>query len=234
VFVLGVVVAGALMFQAAAMLVVVATAHGFVGRLEEALGTNVSDRVDTEIEAGFEAPILATDDPLLAARTIVVTHGINERTAADVIARLVVLDAREPGVPIDLVMSTQGGWVDAAFAIVDVMQNLGSPVNTWAVGGCYSAGTLIVAAGTGHRVASEHALLMVHANLDDPSDDGTWESLEQARYEALWRRVANLPEEWYPMTFDRTHYLGPDDAVRYGLVDEVRRRAEIIPVAVAN
>jgi ATP-dependent Clp protease protease subunit len=234
VFVLGVVVAGALMFQAAAVLVVMATAHGLVGRIEEALSVHVADRVDAEIEAGFEASTLAADDPLLATRTIVVTHGINERTAADVIARLMVLDARDPGVPIDLVMSTQGGWVDAAFAIVDVMHDLDSPVNTWAVGGCYSAGTLIVAAGTGHRVASENALLMVHANLDEPSHDGTWESLEQARYERLWRRVATLPEEWYPMTFDRTHYLGPDDAVRYGLVDEVRRPAEMIPVAAAN
>lgn len=234
VFVLGVVVAGALAFQAAAMLVVMATAHGLVGRLEEAFSVNDTDRVDAEIEAGFGATVVSADDPLLEARTIVVTHGINERTAADVIARLLVLDARDPGVPIDLVMSTQGGWVDAAFAIVDVMESLESPVNTWAVGGCYSAGTLIVAAGTGRRVASENALLMVHANLDDPPADGTWESLEQARYETLWRRVATLPEDWYPMTFDRTHYLGPEDALGYGLVDEIAGPSDRSAVASAN
>ncbi len=234
VFVLGVVVAGALMFQAAAVLVVIATAHGLVGRIEEALSVSVADRVDAEIEAGFDAAVVSADDPLLATRTIVVTHGINERTAADVIARLLVLDARDPGVPIDVVMSTQGGWVDAAFAIVDVMQSLESPVNTWAVGGCYSAGTLIVAAGTGQRVASENALLMVHANLDPPPADGTWESLEQARYEALWRQVATLPEAWYPMTFDRTHYLGPEDALRYGLVDDIAEPFERLAVAAAN
>ncbi len=234
VFVLGVVVAGALMFQGAAVLVVLATAHGLVGRIEEALSVHVGDRVDTEIEAGFHTTALMADDPLLDSRTIVVTHGINERTAADVIARLLVLDARDPGAPIDLVMSTQGGWVDAAFAIVDVMENLESPVNTRAVGGCYSAGTLIVAAGTGRRIASENALLMVHANLDEPPGDGTWEALEQERYEALWRRVATLPEEWYPMTFDRTYYLGPEDALRYGLVDEIAAPFEPAEVAAAN
>ena len=228
VLVLGVVVAGALVIQAVAVLGSMAALHGLARRVEEMMSLHVADRVDAEVEAGYEAATLAHDDPLLASRTIVVAHGINERTAADVITRLMVLEAREPGVPIELVVSTQGGWVDAAFAIVDVMQGLESPVDTWAVGGCYSAGTLIVAAGTGHRVASENALLMVHANLEDPPEDGTWESLEQARYEALWRKVATLPAEWFPMTRDRAHYLGPEEAVRLGLVDEVRSASEVV------
>ena len=110
---------------------------------------------------------LRADDPLITSRKILVTANINERTAKDVVARLLYMNALDPHRPIDLYLSTQGGWVDSAFTIIDAMQLIEAPVNTWAIGGCYSSGALILAAGTGRRYATPNAVLMIHASLDE-------------------------------------------------------------------
>jgi ATP-dependent Clp protease protease subunit len=167
-------------------------------------------------------PMLSGDDPLLAARTIVVTANINERTASDVVARLLYLDAQDRSRPIDLYLSTQGGWVDSAFTIIDIMERIAAPVNTWAVGGCYSAGTLILAAGTGRRYAAPNAILMIHASLDPATKQSfAYEQLALERYERIWRQRATLPADWFPMVGGEEYYLSATEALNFKLIDEI-------------
>ena len=179
--------------------------------------------VDAEVDAGATATPIDPKDPLLAQRTIVVTSSINERAAAQVIPRLHYLARLDPRAPIDLYVTTTGGWRDSAFAIIDTMQTISPPVNTWAIGGCYSAGTLIVAGGTGNRIATPDALLMVHANLEDTGEPFAQESRELAREERFWGEHAKLPVDW-ALDSDTSYYLTAEEAKQYGVVDEVRER----------
>ena len=181
----------------------------------------VDDLVDTQIESGFEDVRLDPADPLLAQRKIVITNTINERTAKDVVNRLFYLDSLDDTSPIDLHISTQGGWPDAAFTLVDAMRMIDAPVNTWAMGGCYSAGAVILAAGTGRRYSTDRAIIMVHTNLVDSTEPFSYGRLDRARYEGFWREVANLPTRWYPMTGEAVYYLSPDEALEFDIVDEV-------------
>jgi ATP-dependent Clp protease protease subunit len=180
--------------------------------------------VDAVVDAGGPAAAIDPDDPLLAQRMIVITSSINERAAAHVIPRLHYLARRDPRAPIDLLVSTSGGWRDSAFAIIDTMQAISPPVNTWAIGGCYSAGTLIVAAGTGTRIATPDALLMVHANLEDTDEPFAQESRELAREERFWKEHARLPADWV-LDSDQSYYLTADEAKQYGIVDVVQAPA---------
>jgi len=165
---------------------------------------------------------LRADDPLLADRKIFVTANINEYTAKDVAARLLYLNARDARRPIDLYLSTQGGLVDGAFTIIDVMNLIDAPVNTWAIGGCYSAGALILAAGTGTRFATPNAMLMVHASLDeDLKESYSYERLALQRYERIWRQRAALPDDWFPMVGGEEYYLSPQEALRFKLIDAI-------------
>jgi ATP-dependent Clp protease protease subunit len=167
-------------------------------------------------------PLRPDVDALLGQRTILVTANINERTASDVVSRLLYLNARDARAPIDLYLSTQGGWVDSAFTIVDVIERLDAPVNTWAVGGCYSAGALILAAGTGRRRAAPNAIVMIHASLD-PAGRQSWEyeQLALERYERVWRQRAALPAAWFPMTGGEEYYLSAQQALELKLIDEI-------------
>ena len=178
---------------------------------------------DKYIDAGFEDPVVRNDDPMIHDRRIFLGHDVNSRAAKDVVVRLFHLNSLDPERPIDLYLSTQGGWIDNAFAIVDAMNLIDAPVNTWAVGGCYSAGALILAAGTGERYATDDAIIMVHASLADSSEDFTYDRLALARYEKVFRSKAQLPSDWYPMTSDKTYYLNADQALAYKMIDEVVR-----------
>lgn len=178
--------------------------------------------VDEYLAANPRAPELRADDPLLLDRTILVTANINEYTAKDVAARLLYLNAVDPHRPIDLYLSTQGGWVDSAFTIIDAMDLIAAPVNTWAIGGCYSAGALILAAGTARRYATPNTVLMIHASLDeDPKRPYSYERLALERYERVWRERADLPDEWFPMIGGEEYYLSPQEALQFKLVDEI-------------
>ena len=188
-----------------------------------------TDLVDEATEAGFPARNLDPRDPLLAERIIVVTEGINERTAREVVQKLFHLEAVEPGRPIDLMIASPGGWVDAAFTIVDAMETISSPVNTHCLGGCYSAGSMILAAGTGERVLSRNALVMVHANREDSSRPFSFGRLSVQRFDTFYRQHADPPEEWFPLTGERTYYLSARQAVEYGLADRIADRSHTVP-----
>jgi len=178
--------------------------------------------VDEYLSANPHVPELRADDPLLKSRKILITSNINEFTANEVAARLLYLSAVDPRRPIDLYLSTQGGWVDSAFTIIDAMDLIEAPVNTWAIGGCYSAGALILAAGTGRRYATADAVLMVHASLDeDTKRPYSYERLALERYERVWRDRAALPEDWFPLVGDEEYYLSPDEALQFHLIDEI-------------
>jgi ATP-dependent Clp protease protease subunit len=177
--------------------------------------------VDAQVEGGAPPAALDATDPLLARRTIVVTSSINEHAAAHVIPRLHYLSALDPAAPIELFVTTTGGWRDSAFAIIDTMRLIDAPVNTTAVGGCYSAGTLVVAGGTGTRAATADALLMLHANLQESDAPYAQESRELARERRFWRIHARLPETWR-LDADESYYLTATEAKALGIVDVVR------------
>lgn len=202
-----------------------------VGVLAWRLGQAVDDpyaffqaKVDAEAGEGTTATAIDPNDPMLRRRMIVIAASINERTMEHVIPRLHYLAALDAKAPIDLVVSTDGGLRDGAFAIIDTMRTITPPVNTLAVGGCYSAGTLVVAGGTGTRAATRDALLMVHANLADSDEPFAQEPREAAREHAFWRTRAHLPSDWQ-LDGDSSYYMTAEEARQFGIVDVVREDA---------
>ena len=182
----------------------------------------IEEVVDEVLSANPREPELRSDDPLLKSRKILVTSNINEYTAKDVATRLLYLNAVDSRRPIDLYLSTQGGWIDSAFTIIDTMELIDAPVNTWAIGGCYSAGALILTAGTGRRWATPNAVLMIHASLDEDSKRPySYERLALERYERVWHERASLPDDWFPMVGGEEYYLSPKEALQFKLIDEI-------------
>lgn len=176
---------------------------------------------DSLTEAGFGFPGDDLEDPLLDSRRIVITESINERVARSVVRKLFYLDSADPSAPIDLYIATVGGWLDPAFAIVDTMEAIEAPVNTIALGGCHSAGTLILASGTGRRYAAPRSIVSIHANREDGGVLYSHSLADRVRFEEVFREHAELPAHWYPLTSDRSYYLTPEQALEMGLVDAI-------------
>lgn len=193
-------------------------------QLADVADTVLEIGVDSLVESGVHSQGLDPADPLLEVRKIVISEGINESVALRVVESLLYLDALDPSSPIDLYLHTPGGWADSAFAIADTIRSLSAPVNTIAIGGCYSAGAVILVAGTGTRSATESSILSVHANLDHSDARYDYDRYNEARMEAHFRRYASLPEDWYPLSGEpEQYYVDPAQAIEFGMIDEVAK-----------
>lgn len=199
---------------------------GFAGLVAGALAI-LSAGCETSVAPGAfaekprpTAPQLNPADPVLSDRRIYLFTNLDEYAARDVVARLHYLDRRSTE-PIDLYLNTNGGPARYAFAIVDVIRSLRTPVNTWAVGDCRSAGAVILAAGTGLRTAYPHAIVSIHGGIEQGNVAADYLKLIQDRLDAYWRKTANLPEAWFPLRGNLLYNLTAEQAAAYDVIDEI-------------
>lgn len=192
----------------------------------EPLSAFTEDLVDLFNESGFGVMPLDPEDPLLKRRIVLIAEGMNERTARRVVESLVYLDAEDPDTPIDLRLVTGGGWTDSAFTIVDTMRAIHAPVNVTALSGCYSAGTVILAAGTGTRTATPNTILSVHVNELQPDEDEglgehDYKRHELARFRGVYERFTSVPKAWFDEPGDNQYYLDAEQALQMELIDAI-------------
>ena len=174
-------------------------------------------------DSGNLNPHGGLDDTLLKTRTILLTSDINANSTKQVVGSFILLNEQDAHTPIDLYVRTNGGYYDDAFAIIDVMRTIDAPVNTYAIGGCHSAGAIIVASGTGTRAAYAHALLMVHDNLSEDGSRYSNDTKENQRMYTFWRAFKQLPKTWFTKVTDEANYITAEEALEFGLVDTILR-----------
>ena len=179
-----------------------------------------SDSADRLAESGVAQWLFDPADPLLSNREILITYQINEITVKELVYKLYYLDANGSR-PINLYLMTTGGWLDAAFAIIDAMHSIKAPVNTIAIGGCSSAGAMILAAGTGKRRAFSNTVIMVHSTLGKSKKPFSSDVADRERVVRFWQSAARLPKEWFPFIREKEYFLSAAQAFEYGIIDEV-------------
>ncbi|WP_269524653.1 ClpP family protease [Coraliomargarita parva] len=177
--------------------------------------------LDTIAEAGITTPHEALDQELLKSRKILLTNSINASSTKHVVASLLLLNEQDPQAPIDFYVRTNGGYYDDAFAVVDTMRTIEAPVNTYALGGSHSSGTIIVASGTGTRAAYRNSLMMAHDNLSEEYGSYAMEDRENKRIRSFWAAYDKIPQDWFTTPGDSYHYLNAEEALSMGLIDAI-------------
>lgn len=161
-------------------------------------------------------------------------RGPIEDTVADIlVAQLMSLDA-DSDKDVTLYINSPGGLVSGLFAIYDVMQLMQSKVNTTCVGVAASAAAVILATGTGTRAATPNARIMIHQPLGGARGAASDIQIQAQQIAYLRNRLNEILAErtGKPVTqiardTDRDFWLSAPDAVKYGLIDEVRTRGGI-------
>ncbi len=178
---------------------------------------------------------------LLKDRIVVLGSEINDTTANLLTAQLLHLEAEDPDKDICLYINSPGGSVTSTFAIYDTMQLIGPDVSTVCLGMAASGGALLLAGGAaGKRMALPNSRVLIH----QPHGGAQGQSVDienQAREIAFLRgRMEEVlayhtgqPRERIARDTDRDYIVGAEEAVAYGLVDEVLapRRAKTTPTA---
>jgi ATP-dependent Clp protease protease subunit len=166
---------------------------------------------------------------LLRDRIVFLGTQVDESSANLVIAQMLFLEGEDPDKPINLYINSPGGDMTAYFAIHDTMQFLQAPVSTLCVGQAASAAAVLLAAGTpGLRFTLPNARVLIHQPHGGAQGQSTDLEIQvREMVEMRDRRVGVLvattgqTRERITADIDRDHILRGDDAVAYGLVDEV-------------
>jgi ATP-dependent Clp protease protease subunit len=180
--------------------------------------TNLPEKPVAQAEARVDFT-----DPVLNQRRILLFGRIDQRAAELTIQKLLYLDGKSHE-PIDLYLQTPGDEKQESLVVEGVLRSLKSPVNTWTVTGCNSGGALLLASGTGKRRAFRGAVIMIHGLTWRGKPPLEYTKPIQDDYTQLWRKRARLPEAWLPLPFGVMHILSAEQALQYGVVDEIIER----------
>lgn len=166
---------------------------------------------------------------LLKDRIVFLGTPIDDTVANIIIAQFLFLESEDPDKEINLYINTPGGSVTAGLAIFDTMQYVRCPVSTICLGQAASMGAVLLAAGTSDkRFALPNSRVLIHQPLGGVS--GQASDIEIHAREILklkdtlneiLSRTTGQPMEKIRNDTERDYYMGANEALEYGLIDEV-------------
>jgi len=178
---------------------------------------------------------------MLQQRVIFLTGPIDDTVANLIVAQLVHLESTDPDRDIQLYRNSPGGEMTALFAIYDTMQYVKADVATTCVGQAASSAAVLLAAGAaGKRFTLPHARVLIHqphGGVQGQSVDieiAAREVIAQRdqMVRALARHTGQTVER-IERDIDRDYIVRGDEAVAYGLVDEVIEHRALVPGTVS-
>ena len=168
------------------------------------------------------------DSKLIEERKVFLWGQVDDESAKHVIDRLMYLDAMATK-DIHLYINSPGGYVTSGFAIYDCIKSLKSDVSTICTGFAASMGSIILSAGAkGKRFIQPHARVMIH----QPSGGarGQASDIEITAKEIILTKELSAQIladncgqtlEKVMKDFNRDHWMGAKESVKYGIVDKV-------------
>jgi ATP-dependent Clp protease protease subunit len=166
---------------------------------------------------------------LLRERIIMLGTPINDQVGNVIIAQLLYLEREDPDKDISLYIHSPGGIISAGLAIYDTIQLIRPDVSTICVGLAASMGTVLLCAGAkGKRYALPNATIHMHQAMggaQGQAADIVIAAREIARQQDIIKdiivRHTGQPLDKVTHDTDRDFYLNPQQAVEYGIIDEV-------------
>jgi len=166
---------------------------------------------------------------LLKERVVFMVGPVEDYMANVIVAQLLFLESENPDKDIHLYINSPGGSVTAGLAIYDTMQFIKADVSTMCIGQAASMGALLLTGGAkGKRFCLPHSRMMIHQPLG--GFQGQASDIDIHAKEILTiREKLNLimsshtgqPLETISNDTDRDNFMGAEDAVKYGLIDEI-------------
>ena len=169
---------------------------------------------------------------LLKDRIIFLGEDVNATTASLVVAQLLFLESEDPDKEINLYINSPGGSVTDGLAIVDTMNYIKCPVSTTCIGLAASFGAVLLANGEkGKRYATPNAEILIHQPLiggngftgqttDIKIHTENLIKTRERLNKILSDRTGKTLEQIMQDT-ERDHYMTAEEALEYGLIDEI-------------
>lgn len=166
---------------------------------------------------------------LLKERLVFAVGTIEDHMANLIVAQLLFLESENPDKDINLYINSPGGVVSAGLAIYDTMQFVRCDISTMCIGQAASMGALLLAAGApGKRLCLPHSRVMIHQPLGgfqgqaSDVDIHAREILKlRGQLNEIFAKHTGQTVETIARDTERDNFMGPDQALAYGLVDRI-------------
>jgi ATP-dependent Clp protease protease subunit len=169
---------------------------------------------------------------LLKERVIFIVGPVEDHMANLVVAQLLFLESENPDKDIHVYINSPGGSVSAGLSIYDTMQFIRSDVSTMCIGQAASMGALLLAGGaSGKRFCLPHSRMMIHQPLGGFQGQATDIEIHakeillvRDRLNQIMSKHTGKPLDQVAQDTDRDNFMSGDEAVKYGLIDQVLER----------
>ena len=168
---------------------------------------------------------------LFEDRIIFLGVQVDDASADDVMAQLLVLESQDPDRDIVMYINSPGGSFTAMTAIYDTMQYIRPQIQTVVLGQAASAAAVIAGGGTpGKRLALPNARILIHQPAIGEAGRGQASDIEIQAAEVLRMRTwleetlaehSNITQEQVNRDIERDKILSAEEALEYGLIDQV-------------
>lgn len=172
---------------------------------------------------------MTIDQLLLENRIIFLGEPIVPMVAKKIIEELLYLQSNKRDQEVSMYINSPGGYVIETLAIYDTIQSMGCPIATYCVGQAASGGAMLLMAGTkGRRFILPNAKVMLHqptGGIGGQAEDIRIQAAEilrdKKRLNEIMARHTGRTLEQVASETERDRYLSADEALAYGIVDEI-------------
>jgi ATP-dependent Clp protease, protease subunit len=167
-------------------------------------------------------------------RAIYLWGVVDDKSAKDVVTKLLLLDADNPGEEIKFFISSPGGSVTSGMVIYDTMQLIKSPVSTICMGLAASMGSILLSAGEkGKRFIYPHGEVMIHqpslgGHIQGVSADMEIHAEQILRTKNMGAQIladnTGQTIERIKKDFERDYWMDAQKSIEYGIVDQIMNK----------
>lgn len=170
----------------------------------------------------------------LEKREVYLWGVVDDRSAKEVVSKLLLLEADKPGKEIKFYINSPGGMVTSGMVIYDTIKLISSPVSTICMGLAASMGSILLSVGEkGRRFIYPHGEVMIHqpslggylraTSADIEIQAEQIEKTKKLGAEILAENCGQTVEK-VMKDFDRDYWMDAQQAIEYGIVDEILKK----------
>jgi ATP-dependent Clp protease protease subunit len=166
----------------------------------------------------------------LEQRKIFLWGEVDDKSAEDIVSKLLYLESVKPGEKITFYINSPGGMITSGYSILDTMNLISSPVSTVCMGLAASMGSLLLSAGKkGERYIYPLGEVLIHqpsiGYLQGQASDIAIHARQIIKSKEIAAGIlaknCNQPMEKILKDFDRDYWMNAEESIAYGIVDKI-------------
>ncbi|MCQ2535591.1 MAG: ATP-dependent Clp protease proteolytic subunit [Lachnospiraceae bacterium] len=186
--------------------------------------------MNVQVKSSNGITTMPIETRLLSNRCIFLEGEINSDSALEIIKSLMLLIKEDATAPINLIINSPGGEINAGMTIYDAIQSVETPIRMFCVGKAYSMGALLFLSGKSGRFMLPNSELMLHEPLLSGKIGGNTTSIKELSDSLIKTREklnniiakhSGRSLEEVEKATDHDHFYSAEESIEFGLCDKI-------------